>query len=211
MAVKDTRTPTPRKGAEPLRSEIYKDEKPSPFSIEGIRSGAVQSKLFKAFILLSGLVMAGGLVISGLSPSGAPTQGAAPGATNETVATVGTREISDLQLENTLARQQQFNAQFGQPTGVTNYLSSKQQALQGLTDNAATVVAAQNAGISVSDAEVEAEIDRLIGEELKPQQGQSEAAFRRLVEAQYGSLQGAKDKIKGQVTSEAREDIRAKL
>lgn len=212
MAVKDTKPPVSRKADAPL-SELYKEEKPSPFSIEGIRSGAVQSKIFKGFILLSGLVMAGGLIISGLNPSGGapPPQGSAPTAMRETVATVGDQKISGSQLANTFAQQQQFNAQFGQPTGVANYLSSKQSALERLTGSAATVIAAQNAGITVSDAEIDAEIDKQIGNYLKPQQGQSEAAFRRSMEAQFGSLQGARDKMKENLPPEAREQIRSQL
>ncbi len=220
MAAK-TPTPNPnpgprpaasRKVTEPLISDVYKEEKPSPFSIEGIRSGAVQSKIFKGFILLSGLVMAGGLIISGLNPTGqAPSRGGPRTPTNQTIAQVGDRAISGIQLENAFARQEQFNQQFGQKTGATTYLTAKQQALKALTDNASTVLAAQAAGITASDAEVDKEIDRQISDTMKPQPGQTEAAFRRLVEAQYGSLQGARDKIMEGVTPAAREEIRAKL
>jgi hypothetical protein len=214
MAVKDTKNPvTPsRKNIAPLESDIYKEEKPSPLSIEGIRSGAVQSKVFKGFIVLSGLVMAGGFVISGLNTgAGNVPPGQSPAATRATIATVGDQNITGIQLEDSFARQVQQMQQFGMKTGVSDYLRSKQQALQGLTDNAANVVAAQKAGLSVSDAEVEADIDKQIADALKPQQGQSEAAFRRLVEAEHGSLQGAKDKMKEQITPEAREAIRSKL
>ncbi|PQV64469.1 SurA N-terminal domain-containing protein [Abditibacterium utsteinense] len=215
MAVKNN-TPTPRptnsrKVVEPLSSEVYKEEKPSPLSIEGIRSGAVQSKVFKGFILLSGLVMAGGLIISGLSPTGQAPNGAPRAATNQTIAKVGQREISGLQLASTFERQMQMNAQFGQKTGVTDYLRSKQQALQGLTDNASTVLAAQAAGIAVSDADVDKDIERQISEVMKPQQGQTEATFRRLIEAQYGSVQAAREKMMTTITPAAREEIKAKL
>jgi hypothetical protein len=213
MAATNTpKNPPSRKLTEPIESDIYKEEKPSPFSIEGIRSGAVQSKIFKGFIVLSGLVMAGGLIVSGLSPTGNGPQNGVPSApTNSAVATVGDQSISGIQLANTFDQQSRFNEQFGQKIGVTDYLRSKQQALQGLTDNASTVLAAKAAGLEVSDAEVDKDIDRQIGEALKPQQGQSEAAFRRLVEAQHGSIQGAREKMLENVTPEAREQIRAKL
>lgn len=217
MAVKDKQPvpsrPAPsRKVVETVGSSAYKEEKPSPLSIEGIRSGAVQSKVFKGFILLSGLVMAGGLLISGLNTGGGAPQGGARSApSNAPVATVGNQTVTGIQLATALQRQQQYMTQFGQKTGVTDYLRTKQQALQGLTDNAATVIAAQNAGLSVSDAEVEADIDKQIGDSIKPQPGQSEAAFRRIVEAQYGSLQGAKDKIKAGITADVREGERQRL
>ncbi len=214
MTTKNTKNPPSRKLTAPVESDIYKEEKPSPLSIEGIRSGAVQSKLFKGFILLSGLVMAGGLIISGLNPTGqGPTNrpGAGRAPSTSAIATVGNRSITGVQLENTFAQQARMGEQFGQKVTAIDYLASKQRALQGLTDSAATVLAAQASGITVSDAEVDADIEKQISEALKPQQGQSEAAFRRLVETREGSMQAARDKMKGNVTPAFREEIRAKL
>ncbi len=202
-----------RKFDAPIQSDAYKEEKPSPFSIEGIRSGAVQSKIFKGFILLSGAVMMGTFVMSSLNPTGVAPQnpGAGRVATNATVASVGSREISELQLENTFARQVQQGEQFGQRIDALQYLPVKQSALQSLTDSAATILAAKSLGISASDAEVEADIDKQIGDVMKPQPGQTEAAFRRSVEQQYGSMQAARDKMKSGVTDDIRQDTRSKL
>jgi len=213
MTTKNTKNSPSRKLTAPVASEIYKEEKPSPFSIEGIRSGAVQSKIFKGFILLSGLVMAGGLIISGLSPTGQgpnnPGAGRAP--SRSAIATVGSRSITGVQLENTFAQQARMGEQFGQKVTAVDYLASKQRALQGLTDSASTVLAAQASGIAVSDAEIDADIEKQIDEALKPQPGQSQAAFRRLIETREGSMQAARDKMKGNVTPEYREEVRAKL
>jgi hypothetical protein len=196
MPVKDGKNVPSRKVSEPLSSDIYKDEKPSPFSIEGIRSGAVQSKVFKGFILLSGLVMAGGLIISGLTPTGIPGQQGGPSApTTAAVATVGDESISEIQLANSLQQQQRFNEQFGQQTGVMDYMATRQRALQGLTDNTANYLAAQAAGIQVSDADIDAKLNELIEEKLKPQQGQTKAAMRRVVEAQFGSMEKYKEEM----------------
>lgn len=212
MAVKDNKPTSSRKAPETVSSDVYKEEKPSPLSIEGIRSGAVQSKILKGFIVLSGLLMAGSYILPGLLNGNRDTvPGMPPAATTGTVATVGDQNVTGVQLANTFARQQQFNEQYGQRTNVATYMSSKQQALQGLTDNAANVVAAQAAGITVSDADVDAEINKEIGDVFKPQAGQSEAAFRRMVEAQYGSMQAAKDKMLSQIDADAREGIRKKL
>ncbi|RYG71531.1 hypothetical protein EON80_05110 [bacterium] len=183
MPAKDGKNPPSRKFDEPLSSDIYKDEKPSPFSIEGIRSGAVQSKVFKGFILLSGLVMAGGLIISGLNPTG--QVGRQPGGSAPSsgpVATVGNQSVTGIQLANSFEQQQRFNEQFGQKTGVTDYLRARQQTLQGLTDNASNVIAAEAAGIQITDAEIDAKLAELIKERLKPEQGQTEAAFLRAIQ-----------------------------
>lgn len=187
-----------RKFDAPIESDIYKEEKPSPLSIEGIRSGAVQSKIFKGFILLSGLVMAGGLVISGLNPTGQGpiNQRGGRAATTAAIATVGDRSISGVQLENTFANQVRMGEQFGQKITALDYLPSKQRALQSLTDQSATILAAQAAGITVSDAEIDAKIDELTKERLKPQQGQSEAAARRLIEAQHGSVEAYQETLR---------------
>lgn len=204
---KNPKTSASRKFDAPIESEIYKDEKPSPFSIEGIRSGAVQSKVFKGFILLSGLVMAGGLIISGLNPTGSggapngPAAGRIP--TAEAIATVGGRPISGLKLESTFARQASMGEQFGQKVDVAGYLPAKQRALQGLTDNAATILAAKASGITVSDAEIEAKINSLLDERLKPQQGQTEAGARRLIEAQHGSVEAYKETLRKDYDREA--------
>lgn len=195
MPVKDGKSAPSRKVNETLSSDIYKEEKPSPFSIEGIRSGAVQSKIFKGFILLSGLVMAGGLIISGLNPTGQGGGRGASGPTRSAVATVGDQTINGVQLANSFEQQQRFNEQFGQKTGVTDYMGARQRALQGLTDNAATIIAAQEAGLQVTEAEIDAKLNELMSDQLKPQQGQSEAAFRRLVETRFGSLEKAKEEM----------------
>jgi hypothetical protein len=195
MPVKDGKNVPSRKVSEPLSSDIYKDEKPSPFSIEGIRSGAVQSKVFKGFILLSGLVMAGGLIVSGLTPTGIPGQQGPSAPTTAAVATVGNENVTEIQLANSLEQQQRFNEQFGQKTGVTDYMSTRQRALQGLTDNAANVLAAQAAGIQVSDAEIDAKLNELIQDRLKPQQGQTKAAMRRVIETQFGSMEKYKEEL----------------
>lgn len=209
MAIKE-----PKK---PLQSEPEFIDKPSPFSIEGIRSGAVQSKIVKTMIVLSGLIMAGTFLIGSLSPTNIPQNGANGGSTqppDTTVATVGDQTVSAGQLDNSFARSVAFQSQYGMAKpNVTNFLEQKQGALKQLTDNAAIIEAAQKANIQVSDAEVDKELDKQIRDQFKPQGGQTPAAFLRLIQTQYkvGSIDEAVAKEKEGVTSQGRESIRKKL
>lgn len=187
MAVKDTK-PAPKISR---RDEL--DEKPSPFSIDGIRNGAVQSRLVKAAVLLSGLIMAGGLLIGGLTPSGVNGGPVAPNS-NQTIAQVGGETLSGAQLQNAFDRSQYMNQMYGQKTTVASFLRDKQSSLKQLTDNAANVVAAQKAGISATDAEIDKKIDEFIADRLKPQNGATEAATLRNIQREFGTVEDAKTK-----------------
>ncbi|BCM91306.1 hypothetical protein IAD21_03176 [Abditibacteriota bacterium] len=209
MAVKEPKTPA-------KREPDYID-KPSPFSIEGIRSGAVTSRVVKVMIVLSGLIMAGTFAVSSLSPTGVPQNNPNGTAQNptETVATVGDQTVTAGQLNNTFARTVDMNMRYGfgsKPT-ADNYLSQKQDALKRLTDNAALIVAAQKADITVSDSDIDKELDKEIRDSLKPQGGQSEAAFMRFIQTQYkvGTIDEAVEIDKGKVTQEGRDGVQKKL
>jgi len=204
MAVNDTKKPKNTKDAE-LTSDVYRDEKASPFSIDSIRSGAFSSKLVKGFIVLSGIIMAGGFMASSLFPTGQQGgggRGAAPLSPTATVAQVGSESITTGQLMNSLDQMERMNSMMGQKTTAQTYLRGKQEALNRLTDNAANILAAQNAGIVVTDDDINKKIDEYIAEQLKPQQGQSEAAFRRAVETQFGSMDKAKETLRTNLEKE---------
>ena len=191
MAVKDTKN-APRV----KRKDEIDNEKPSPFSIDGIRTGAVQSTLFKVLIVSSGVIMAGGLFIGGMGGGG--VSGGPPTANMaQNVAQVKGETISAGQLENNFERSQYINQMYGQKTTTDSYLRDKQSALKQLTDNAANVIAAQSAGITVSEAEIDKKIDEQLNDRLKPQGGATEAATRRNIEREFGSIDAAKDKWRG--------------
>ena len=194
MAVKEP-TPTRRpKAPEAAEKARFKEEKPSPFSIEGIRRGAVASNIVKVFLVASGLIMAGGFIVSSLNPAPelADRNGARRAQSNNAIAQVGDRSISGAELDNVYGQQQQQMIQFGMAPTAANYFDGRKNALQSLTGNAALVQAAQKSGITVTDAEVDAKINELVSEQLKPQAGQTEAAFRRAVEAKFGSMDKAR-------------------
>ena len=187
MAVKDTK-PTPR-----IKRKDEMDEKPSPFSIDGIRTGAVQSAVVKGAVILSGLIMAGGLLIGGLAPGG-DSGGPVASNPNQTIAQVGSETLNGGQLQNTFERSQYMGQMYGQKTTVASFLRDKQSSLKQLTDNAANVVAAQKAGISASEAEIDKKIDEFIADRLKPQNGGSEAATLRNIQREFGTVEDAKTK-----------------
>jgi tetratricopeptide (TPR) repeat protein len=206
MAIKEPRNPASRREPEYI-------DKPSPFSIEGIRSGAVQSRVVKTMIVLSGIIMAGGTFLLSNQPSGIPTAGRNTQQLASTIATVGSQNITGSQLEDTFNRYEQFNAQIGQKTTASSYLGARQNALKTLTNQAALVEAAQKANVQVSDAEISAEIDKQLRQEFKPKRGQTEAQFLRLVQSQLkvSSLEEAIAQQRDKLPPEAREQIRQKL
>jgi hypothetical protein len=207
MAAKDTQKPKNTKDTE-LTSDVYRDEKPSPFSIESIRSGAFSSKIVKGFIILSGLIMAGGFLATSFGPPAQPG-GGAPINPKATVAHVNGENITTAQLLNALAQMEQMNQWTGQTTTAQNYLRNKQDTLSRLTDNATVILAAQNSGITVTNDDINKKIDEIIAEQLKPQ-GQTEAAFRRMIETRFGSLEKAKEQLRGNLEKE-REALRKDL
>ena len=212
MSAKEPLTPARRaKAPEPVEKARYKEEKPSPFSIEGIRRGAVASNIVKVFLVGSGVIMAGGFMASSLFP---PAQLAQPGGgaravnSSATVAQLGDKTISAGELANSMARQEQFMSQYGQTTTAASYFAGKQSTLEGLTANAATIQAAKAAGINVTDADVDAKINEEIAKSFEPQPGQTQAQLRRLIEAQYGSVEKAKADTLSKITPDQRESIR---
>ena len=214
MPAKDSQTPTRRaKAPEPVEKARFKEEKPSPFSVEGIRRGAVASNIVKVFLVASGLIMAGGFIVSSLNPAPqlARQGGARAVDATQTVAQVGDKTISAGELAGTMDRQEQFMRQYGQTTTAASYFTGKQGSLDSLTANAATIAAAKAAGIQVTDADVDAKINEELDKSFKPQPGQSEAQLRRLIEAQYGSMEKAKADTLAKITPDQRDGIRDQL
>ena len=164
----------------------------SPLSIEGLRSGVINHILLKVVMFLLIAIFAVGFLFTsfnptrGLNPDGtsAPT-----GSGPATVARVGDTEIERARFEQMAMRQDEFMSQFGQKVGPLEYFGSRSNTLTGLISNAAQVQAGRAAGLTVSEDEIKAEINKQIDEAIKSQKSQGEAAFRRQVEARYGSVE----------------------
>lgn len=181
--------------------DLDEELRSSPFSIDGIRTGAMQSKIAKTFVVIAGLVLAGGFIISSLNAPSNP--GGGGGAPRGTAATVGSQQVSALQLANAFERQKSFYEQMGQKVGVTDFLSSRQSALRQLTDTAAYTEAALQKGVSVSEAEIDAKLQEELDKVLKPEGGQNPAAVRRQLEAQFGSVDNWMQETRKNIDREA--------
>jgi len=209
MAIKEPKKPVARR-------EPEFEDKPSPFSIDGIRSGGVQSRLFKILVVASGLIMAGGFAMQSLEPGGIPRAGQRAQNAAETVASVGGQTISGGKLDYAFTKNQEAMTRFGMQAKVDTYMKAKQDALKQLTNQAALVEAAQKANIQVSDDEVDKEIDKELRDspDFKPQPGQSQGAFLRAIQQQFkvNTLEEAIAAFKEKsVSPEGREQIRQKL
>ncbi len=201
MAAKDVKTPA-KPAAKPAPrspSGARLDDAPSPLSIAGIRT-KTQSLGVKIVMGMMIFIFAAAFIIPALNGGGVP-QGAAPGRAPGAIgppliAQVGNETVERENFSNALAQQIDINTKYlGNPADATNFLRTEQQVLDNLAGSAATVDAARKAGIVVSGEEIDAEIDKQINEGFKPQGGQSEAAFRRQIEQEFGSMDAAKTKM----------------
>ena len=208
MAIKPTETPNgingvPTSKETPVKSKYtavgrkvsMREEEPASWSMTGIRTGLFSSLFVKIGLGLLIVIFAVGFALSGLGPvsnlGGGPSGGTRRGA-DEPVARVGDQTISNAMFQNMAARQEQMMAQFGQPTGPEQLLTMRQNVLEQMAGEAATYIEAKKAGLTATDKEVDAKIDEYLNDQLKPQAGQSEAAVRRNIEAQAGSIDAFK-------------------
>jgi hypothetical protein len=208
---KNPQDPKPVPPAKKERPAKFREIEPdaSPLSIENIRGGTMNHILIKVVMFLLIMIFAVGFLFTSFNP-GQGLGGGGAGGASQTVATVGSEAIDRARLEQVASRQEQMMAQYGMKVGPLEYFASRQRTLQSLIDNAALIEAARAAGLSVSDEEVDAEINKVIDEQIKQQKTQGEAAFRRAVEAQYGSVEKYREDMKNQLGSE-REGFRKDL
>ena len=182
-----TKSPDTKKTHEDLDME-----EASPLSIEGLRSGVINHFMLKIVMFLLIAIFAVGFLFTSFNPtrglSGENGAQQPTGVGPATVARVGDTEIERTRFEQIAARQDEFMTQFGQKVGPMEYFGSRQRTLQSLVDNAAQIQAGRAAGITVTDAEVTAEITKQIEENIKSGKAKGEGGFRRAVESQFGSI-----------------------
>lgn len=184
---------TPARGRPSAQGKDYEG---TPLSMTGIRSGLLHSTFIKVVMGLLIFIFAGTFLLGGLTPAGQTPEAGAGGAGPDPVAQVAGQDIARAQFEGALQSQMRFAEMFGQKPGPVELLNMRQQALQSLSEQAAQYKAAQDAGITVSGAEIDAKIDEQIDEEIKRQQGTNPADFRRRVEAQYGTEAALRDELR---------------
>ncbi len=187
-------TPVKSKYTPVGRKITAREEEPASWSMTGIRTGLFSSLFVKLGLGLLIVIFAVGFALSGLGPVSNLGDGAGGGrrGPDEPVARVGDQTISHAMFLNMAARQEQMMAQFGQPTGPEQLLTMRQNVLESMAGEAAQYIEAKKQGITATDKEIDDKIDEYINDSLKPQAGQSEAAVRRNIEAQSGSIENFK-------------------
>jgi hypothetical protein len=196
------------KNARPAKFREIEPEA-SPLSIESIRGGTMNHILLKVVMFLLIMIFAVGFLFTSFNPGSGLDAGGAGGG-NPIVATIGDENVDRARLEQVAANQERMMAQYGMKVGPLEYFASRQRTLQSLVDNAALIGAARAEGLSVSDQEIDAEMNKIIDEQIKAQKAQGEAAFRRAVEAQFGSVEKYREDMKSKFESE-REGFRKDL
>ena len=178
MATNPTQSPkNPKNQPKSASSGTRPRQKPGPNSLvshEGsllspttIRSGCMHSMLSKIVLLGLIAIFAIGFGLSGLGPlnsgrggpSGGPN-GVNVNAAPDPVARAAGQDIKRDELQNGLAQQMQMMQQFGQSVGAPTLLTMRAQVLDSLVSQAAQYKAAQDAGFSATDAEIDAKIDK---------------------------------------------------
>jgi tetratricopeptide (TPR) repeat protein len=197
MALSDKNTenkpkPPTRRGASERISRLDDEEEEDivagPLSMSGIRNGLLHSTLTKFVMgLLIFIFAIASILLSGRMPgSMGPATG--PGGQRagvDPVAKVDGESVPLAQFQRSLQSQMQFSQMYGQKIGPAELLGMEQSSLQSLVASAAQYSAAVKAGISASEADIDAEITRLIDEQIKNEKGQDEGAFRRQVESKF--------------------------
>lgn len=201
----NSKSPNPAPNKDGVTPKPIEDDA-SPLSIEGLRSKTMNHIAVKVVLFLLIAIFAVGFLFTSFGGNQG-LNGGGPVNSTATVATVGERNIDRARLEQVSAQQDAFMAQFGQKVGPLEYFASRQRSLQNLINSVATIQAAQEAGVTVSEAEIDAEIKKQIDEAIKAQrEQQGEAAFRRFAESRYGSVEKFREEMQKEANSN-RQDL----
>jgi hypothetical protein len=153
---KNTAKDSTAKGANRSRRDLPEDDYVgTPFSMSRIRSGVLQSTAVKVVLGLLIVIFAFTFLLAGIGGNNAGPGGQGRSG-NETIAQVAGTNITRAEFQNSLEQQMRFASMFGQQIGPVEMLTIRQQTLQSLADQAGTIQAARDAGITVSGSEIDA-------------------------------------------------------
>ena len=188
MAVNDKNKPA----TAPINTKVRRSAEDdvytgTPMSLTGIRGHLTKSVLWKMVLGLLIFIFAVGFALTAIAPPSGPG-GAPRGGGPARVATVGSQVVDRTAFENTARQQVEMMAQFGQKTDPTGLMALRQRALDGLVQNATEYDVAVEQGFTPTSSEVDAEIEKKIKEYVKSQEGTNPTAFRRKMEAEFGSM-----------------------
>ncbi|HEX8234341.1 MAG TPA: SurA N-terminal domain-containing protein [Abditibacteriaceae bacterium] len=192
------------KGTDRSRRTLREDDyEGTPFSMSRIRSGLLQSTAVKIVLGLLIVIFAFTFLLAGIGNNSSLGGGQGRVSGNETIAQVAGTNITRSEFQNSLEQQMRVAAMFGQQPGPTDMLMLRQQTLQSLANQAGTIQAARDAGITVSGAEIDAKITKEIDDQIKQEKSSNAADFRRRVEAQFSTEQAYRDELRNSVNREA--------
>lgn len=185
---------TKTSSAAPVRSakrRIVEDDGPvytgTPLSMSGIRGLLSNSLLWKLVMGLLIFIFAVGFAITAMAPNNGQSGGGPSGGSGPSqVATVGDQVVERANYLRVAKGQVDQMAQFGMKTGVMELLGSYQRSLDALVSDAAQYDEAVAKGMTPSNDEINADIDKKVKDDLKQQTGT--AASRRQIESKFGSL-----------------------
>jgi len=202
MALKDDKSgPTTGPSKPPIKSAIQQRQrvreeeqeyKGTMFSISGIRSMSLHSTGTKIVMGLLIVIFAVGFGLSTIGTQNmANLNGGSGGMTDgpDPVADVGAEHIVRKDFLNAYKRELEMAGEFGQPSGVADLLGIQQRSLQELTDDSAQYQDAMAQGIKITDADIDKKITDDINDQIKQEEGDNPANFRRRIEQQYSSMQ----------------------
>lgn len=180
------------------RRVSQQDDHLSSFSMIGIRARLLHSNFMKVVLGLLIVIFAVGFGISSLNTGSLPHgNNGGPQQTPDTVAHIGSEDISGEKFSRAFQRHVDMMEQFGQKTDVMGYMNAEQTVLQQLADESLQYQKAQQEGFSASNDDIDKDIVKRIDDEIKGQSsGDREAGFRRQIEAQYGSVDAYKEKMR---------------
>lgn len=188
----------------------------SLFSIDKIRSGTSGSLITKIFMGILVVIFAVGFLFMGQGfsgPGGGGGGGGGQGAAvdlTSVVASLGDQTVTRGEFLQAEQSQERMMAQYGMTIGPNELLAMEYRTLQSLAGNMAMIQAAQNAGIQVTDKEIDAKIKSFIDQQIEQQSAQNPAGFRRQVEARFGSEEGYRKELNTQM-QQNRESVRSSL
>lgn len=179
----------------------------TPLSMAGIRGLLGKSVVWKIVMGLLVFIFAVGFAFNAFTPRQGP-DGSGIGPSR--VATVGNQTVERDRWMFATQRQMDYMTQFGMKTDTMGLLSSYQRTLDDLISDAAQYDTAVEQNLLPTSKEMDAEIAKQIKDATKAPEGTTETAFRRQVEARFGSMEKYEQQVREEIEKN-REGIEHKL
>lgn len=179
-------------------------------SVGGIRTGLLHGTLVK--VVLGGLIVIFAVGILFNNIGGGPKDEGTTATQNlpAVVAQVGDETVSNEDYGTEINKAERYASQSPMGDSPDSSIRNRQQAMDGLVQQAALTDAANKAGLSVSEEEIDKKIESQINDAIKAEKGSNEADFRRRMESEHGSEESYREDMRKKM-QEARDDISHQL